>query len=438
MEQGRRDLCCCVKDEEVGEQVNAWKRSRTQGRGEDEEADYEVQIDAAAHVQHQHPDGSAHAASSAPSQSSPSGSASPPLPPFSSTSPFSSESYLQRFMRRYYLPFLFHPLVRLLVLLLFPLAFCWLLYYGLTHLQLGLDQSTVVPDDSYLKAYFASEAAFLNVGPPVFFVVRQPDPASASCSSLSYNYSSLSFQDRICSNSASCDDQSLQNLILAAACTPGSFIAQSATSWLDTYMVWLSTPDCCSFDPAAPGVLLPIGSADTCFDPSDPSCPQACFNNSATTSALYDRPDAAAFEQWMQPWLVNSTCGEECAYCSAGLFDSIAFTTSPLPNSSCPLEQTTVTVSRYLSFHTPLRQQSDYIGAIASGHALASRMAEEQQLDVFPYSIIYVYFQQFLDIEQVAVRLFTAADVTQHSRLLLRDAAARAGRWDALSAADFV
>ena len=419
MEQGRWDLCCCVQDEEVEQQVDAWKRSRTQGRGEEEEADYEAQIDAA-HVQHQHPDGNAAASSSAADLSSPSGST-PPLPPFSSTSPFSSESYLQRFMRRYYLPFLFHPLVRLLVLLLFPLAFCWLLYYGLTHLQLGLDQSTVVPDDSYLKPYFASEAQFLNVGPPVFFVVRQPEAAAASPPSLSYNYSSLSFQDRICSNSASCDEQSLQNLILTAACTPDSYIAQSATSWLDTYLVWLSTADCCSFDPAAPGVLLPIGSASACF-PGDPGCPVACFNNSADTAALFDRPDAAAFEQWMQPWLVNSTCGEQCAYCSAGLFDSIAFTTSPLANSSSPLVQTTVTASRYMSFHTPLRRQSDFIGAIGSAHALAARMAAEQQLQVFPYSVIYVYFQQFLDIEQVAVRslCLALAAIFVLSLLLLR------------------
>ena len=82
-----------------------------------------------------------------------------------------------------YLPFLFHPVVRVAVILLFPLLFFILLSYGLSHLQLGLDQSTVIPDDSYLQAYFASEAKYLNVGPPVYFVIRTGSTTTNNASS---------------------------------------------------------------------------------------------------------------------------------------------------------------------------------------------------------------------------------------------------------------
>jgi hypothetical protein len=164
MEQGRWDLCCCVQDEEV--QVDAWRRSRTQGRGRKRRRTSKRRSSTNSPTP------------ALPPHHRPRPLGSTPPPPLLVHVSLRSESYPQRF-----LPFLFHPFVRLLVLLLLPFAFCWLLYYGLTHLQLGLDQSTAVPDDSYLKAYFAFEATFLDVGPPVFFVVRQPDAVSASASS---------------------------------------------------------------------------------------------------------------------------------------------------------------------------------------------------------------------------------------------------------------
>ena len=142
MEEGRWDLCPCIQNTDIQQHVEAFKQQDDDG-GEEERKE----------------DGGEDAAA-------PKGvDGSPP-------SPFTSESYLQQFLRRVYLPFLFHPFVRLAVLLFFPTLFFFLLSYGLTHIQLGLDQSTVVPDDSYLQGYFASEAEYLNVGPPC--VLRHP------------------------------------------------------------------------------------------------------------------------------------------------------------------------------------------------------------------------------------------------------------------------
>ena len=122
----------------------------------------------------------------------------------------------------------------------------------------------------------------------------------------------------------------------------------------------------------------------------------------APTELLYapQRPPPAAFERWLQLWLSNSTCDEDCAFCSAGLYDDVAYTTSMPPGSNASIAH--VYASRYMTYHTPLRNQSDFIAAIKSAHELSDRISAQQQLDVFPYSIIYVYFQQYLDIQHVA------------------------------------
>ena len=365
MEQGRWDVLFCVQDRQVQEEVEQWKAER-----------HELET-SQPHLQQQPAQPTAEATRA---------SVKPPA------SPFAAESYLQQFFRTVYLPFLFHPVVRAVVVLFFPLLFFFFLSYGLSHLQLGLDQSTVIPNDSYLQAYFASEAQYLNVGPPVYFVIRNGSDASSTTSpAATYNYSDYVLQDRVCSMSGSADN-SLEGLVSAAACTPGSYIAQGPSSWMDVYMVWL-TSSCCLYDKRHPDQLCPPDEA------GGAEC-VPCVAQSEQVHAP-QRPPPAAFEQWIQQWLSNSTCDQSCAFCSAGLYDDIAFTTSTPPSSNVSLSQ--VYASRYMTYHTPLRNQSDFIAAIKSAHELSDRISQQQQLDVFPYSVIYVYFQQYLDIQHVAV-----------------------------------
>jgi len=41
--------------------------------------------------------------------------------------------------------------------------------------QLGLDQSTALPRDSYMVKYFDNQKEYLDIGPPVFFVIQDVD-----------------------------------------------------------------------------------------------------------------------------------------------------------------------------------------------------------------------------------------------------------------------
>ena len=76
----------------------------------------------------------------------------------------------------------------------------------------------------------ASEAQYLNVGPPVYFVIRN---TSLSTPPTAYNYTDYGMQDRVCNAVSRCNDRSLEGLVSAAACTPDSYIAQPASSWMD-------------------------------------------------------------------------------------------------------------------------------------------------------------------------------------------------------------
>eukprot|EP00762_Andalucia_godoyi_P004709 ANDGO_03620.mRNA.1 Niemann-Pick type C-related protein 1 len=74
---------------------------------------------------------------------------------------------------KYYVPFLMNPVVRVFVLV----AAVALLAVGLSgfkSLELGLDQRVALPRDSYLIGYFDAEDKYLEVGPTVYIVVKDP------------------------------------------------------------------------------------------------------------------------------------------------------------------------------------------------------------------------------------------------------------------------
>lgn len=51
-----------------------------------------------------------------------------------------------------------------------------------------------------------------------------------------------------------------------------------------------------------------------------------------------------------------------------------------------------------MSFHTILRNSSDYIDALSQARALSANLSLELGHPVFPYSVFYVYYDQYLHI----------------------------------------
>merc|ERR550532_3779276 len=85
------------------------------------------------------------------------------------------EGMVYSLFRDYYSPILLSDLVRPLVLVVFIgwfLACCCMM----PHIPIGLDQSLSLPTDSYMRDYFSAISEELNVGSPVYFVVKGPFP----------------------------------------------------------------------------------------------------------------------------------------------------------------------------------------------------------------------------------------------------------------------
>jgi Niemann-Pick C1 protein len=59
--------------------------------------------------------------------------------------------------------------------------------------------------------------------------------------------------------------------------------------------------------------------------------------------------------------------------------------------------------------HSPLRSQEDFIAAYSAARRIASDIGERTGVDVFPYSVFYIFFDQYLSIVPLTAGLLCAA-----------------------------
>ncbi|XP_050935106.1 uncharacterized protein LOC103490460 isoform X3 [Cucumis melo] len=235
-----------------------------------------------------------------------------------------------------------------------------------TKIEVGLEQKIVLPRDSYLQDYFDDLAEYLRIGPPLYFVVKD------------YNYSSRSRQtNQLCSISH-CDSNSLLNEISRASLTPElNYIAKPAASWLDDFLVWLS--------PEAFGCCRKFTNGSYC-PPDD-----QCFRHS---DLVGDRPTTGQFKEKL-PWFLNSLPSADCAKGGHG-----AYTNSVNLKG---YEIGIIKASEFRSYHTPLNKQGDYVNALRAAKEFCSKISDSLKMDIFPYSVFYIFFEQYLDIWNTAL-----------------------------------
>ncbi|GAY49261.1 hypothetical protein CUMW_117840 [Citrus unshiu] len=257
-----------------------------------------------------------------------------------------------------------------------------------TRIEPGLEQKIVLPRDSYLQGYFNNISEHLRIGPPLYFVVKN------------YNYSSESRQtNQLCSISQ-CDSNSLLNEISRASLIPqSSYIAKPAASWLDDFLVWISPEafGCCrkftngsycppdDQPPCCPSGQSSCGSAGVCKDCT------TCFHHS---DLLKDRPSTIQFKEKL-PWFLNALPSASCAKGGHG-----AYTNSVDLKG---YENGIVQASSFRTYHTPLNRQIDYVNSMRAAREFSSRVSDSLQMEIFPYSVFYMYFEQYLDIWRTAL-----------------------------------
>ncbi|RKP27617.1 patched family-domain-containing protein [Syncephalis pseudoplumigaleata] len=294
-----------------------------------------------------------------------------------------SDGFIEQFFERTYAPFLLQRRVKLSVILAF-IALFFACITQIPHLTLGLDQRVALPDDSYLIRYFNHLDAYFRTGPPVYFVVEGGQPTERAG------------QQQLCGRFSSCHTLSLANVLEQERKRPQvSRIAQPAAIWLDDFFHWLNplADMCCRVRRSNPDAFCDAwddeDACEPCFASRDPPW----------NITLHGMPEDDEFLRYLDHWL-NSVPDEQCPLAGAAAYkDAITIDRS----------SKAVIASHFRTFHTPVRSQTDYIEAYRSAKRIADELSHETGYPVFPYSVFYLFFAQYIDIVPLTVRLLSIA-----------------------------
>ena len=283
---------------------------------------------------------------------------------------YDDEGPLQRFIRKIYAPALLDRKVKVGIVV----AFLGLFTAGLSlipEIALGLDQRIAFPQGSYLIPYFNDLDAYFNTGPPVYFVVHD------------LNVEQRHPQQELCARFSTCESYSLTNILEQESKRPDlSYISGSTASWLDDYFAWLNPlNDACCINE----------KGKTCFKGRNPPW----------NTTLYGMPEGEEFVHYLEKWIHSST-NEECPLGGAAPY-STALVINPT-DSSLPVPS-----SHFRPSPTPLPYPSAFIAAYASARRIASTISEDQDIDVFPYSKFYIFFDQYASIKSLTGTLLGTA-----------------------------
>lgn len=278
------------------------------------------------------------------------------------------EGPLQRFIRKTYAPTLLNKKVKVAVITVFVTLFAAGIAL-MPGVELGLDQRYAVPSNSYLVQYFNDLYDYFGTGPPVYFVTQ------------GLNATARTHQQQICGAFSTCDDYSLEYILAQESKRPEvSYIGETTASWIDDFFYWLSpTTNCCQDS----------STGNACFDDRSPPW-------NITLSGM---PEGTEFLHYARQWINSPTTAEcpnggQAAYSNALVLD---------------LNQTTITASHFRTSHTPLRSQHDFIASYAAARRIADSISEKHNIDVFPYSKFYIFFDQYASIVRLTATLLASA-----------------------------
>jgi Niemann-Pick C1 protein len=99
-------------------------------------------------------------------------------------------------------------------------------------------------------------------------------------------------------------------------------------------------------------------------------------------------PQDEEFMRYLKQWLISPTT-EDCP-----LAGKASFGTAVSIND----EGDSVVASHFRTFHSPLKTQADFINAFAAAHRIADEISQSTGTTVFPYSLFYVFFDQYAHI----------------------------------------
>ncbi|XP_070161109.1 NPC intracellular cholesterol transporter 1 homolog 1b [Polyergus mexicanus] len=272
---------------------------------------------------------------------------------------------------RVYTPFLMKTPVRIIILVIFVAAFTTHVIV-IPQIEIGLDQKLSMPEDSYVLKYFKYMDDLLSMGPPVYFILTK-----------GLDYSKTEVQNIICGGQG-CNTDSLYTQIYSAANQPSvSYLSKAASSWIDDYLDWSANDNCCKY-----------------YANNQSFCPHInaqCEECKIVIDNITSRPNKKDFRKYIS-YFINDIPDEQCAKAGkAAYFDAINFVDVNL---------TDVGDSYFMGYHTPLKKSSDWYESLRAARIISEKITNmindaevsEEKVKVFPYSIFYVFYEQYLTI----------------------------------------
>lgn len=298
------------------------------------------------------------------------------------------EYNFSNWIANHYAPFLLKRTTKPKVITLF------ILWVGISlslfpEIQLGLDQRIAIPSSSYLVNYFNSVYDYLNVGPPVFFVVKDLDVTERLN------------QQKLCGRFSTCNEFSLANILeQEVKRTQLSMLAEPASNWLDDFFSWLN-PDldqCCRFKKST---IFEGNQPEFCSPYAPQRQCQACYldHEPEYDASMDGFPENDEFMFYFNDWIEEPS--DPCPLGGkASHGQSISRTTKNIKSSY------------FRTSYVPLRGQHEFINAHRSGHNILKEIKKFlPSVDMFVFSPFFIFFTQYQDIVLLTILLLSIAMV---------------------------
>lgn len=342
---------------------------------------------------------------------------------------------LYSLFENYVAPTLMKPVVRSIAVILFLTWLCVSL--SLIHkIDVGLDQTMSVPEDSYMQDYFNAQRTDLRVGPPVFFVLKK-----------GLDFSNETERRSICSSDG-CSGNSLVSLISQASRSSNlTYIASPSNSWIDDYKKWGENSNCCrmfknqtniadlAITQKSPARELSISSLLRGSSKHQGFCPHNTpdIKNKCINCDLLIKENNTfnqeKFFDYLQDFL-HDIPRTDCVSGGSSSYSNLVKVSNDTTNG----HQKTLIDSAFSSYHVPLKDSKDFIESMKAARVIAqniedvlnavrsqpllsssaSSMVTPSQvstppsslpkLEVFPYCFTYVFYEQYLTIWQQTFR----------------------------------
>ena len=199
-------------------------------------------------------------------------------------------------------------------------------------------------------------------------------------------------QQGLCGRFTTCEPLSISSMLELERGRPEvSYISQPASSWIDDYFNWLdpNKDKCCRVRNNDPSTFCRAGESPrrchTCYKDHDPEW-------NITMQGL---PEGDEFMMYLKQWLISPT-DEDCPLAGMASFGGAL---------SLSKDGNTVAASHFRTFHSPLKSQADLINSLAAAHRVADDLAAATGAQVFPYSLHYVFFDQFAHIVPITEQI---------------------------------